>query len=134
VIGDFTSEKVRGKAMGVLEFSWTLADYIMPLIGVLLKAAPISLVYYIQGGASFIIVIGLYIRYPKKAKSDVGFIPVPLEEGTPLISRGSDGRVIQTRTIMNTLRDRKVVGMCIWAILVTAYMLMFSFVGLWLRD
>jgi len=132
VIASFTSDSLRGRAMGVLEFSWTTADYLAPAIGVLLKDAPIYIVYYVQAVAALVIAVMFYLRYPKRAKTDDSLIKSNIGVDTPLI--GGLGKGSRKLSVAETLISRKVMGVCFWAVLATSFMLMFSFVGLWLKE
>jgi len=138
VVGNFTSERVRGRAMGATEFSWTLADYLMPLAGFLLEDSSVWVVYYSQAGAGIIVALLLYWRYPTWSVSNdsVETYPFPvdtcLEESKPLI-----GGVKKRKTklsFVDTIKNRKVVGVCVWAVLATAFLLSIAFFGIWLRG
>jgi len=135
VIGSFTCESIRGKATGLVEFSWTLADYVLPLIGVLLRTTPISTTYYIQAGVGLLVAAMIYVRFPKQRKylaKSVYLVAKISEETSLLVTERSDD--VKRLGIVETLKKRKVIGICIWAVLSTSYMLMFSFFGIWLEE
>jgi len=134
VIGNFTSESTRGRATGAVEFSWTLADYIMPLIGVLFGVAPVSVIYYLQAGAAFIIAAILYVQYPKEAKHKDTHVTPPTEELTPVITAGKVNVQKCELSIWNILKKRKVIGIIIFSVLSMAYMLLVAYFGVWLRE
>lgn len=71
VIGDFTPEKNRGRAFGIMEFSFTLSDFFISLIGISLEYWPVNVVYYVQAVIAFIVAIGLLWRFPRRAKRAV---------------------------------------------------------------
>jgi len=131
VIAGFTCESIRGKATGVVEFSWTLSDYFMPLVGVLLRVAPTCVIWYLQAAVGFLIAVLLYIRFPKKAKnlntnaSDLELRPLIVNEPE---GHGSEQSFVQL------LSNRKIIGIVIWAVLSMSYMLMFAYVGVWLKE
>merc|ERR1719320_1113063 len=135
VIGSFTCESIRGKATGLVEFSWTLADYVLPLIGVLLRTTPISTTYYIQAGVGLLVAAMIYIRFPKQRKylaKSVYLVAKISEETSLLVTERSDD--VKRLGIVETLKKRKVIGICIWAVLCTSNMLMFTFFGIWLEE
>jgi len=133
VIGDFTPESIRGKAVGSVEFSWTLADYLMPLLGVLLRVAPIYVVFYVQAAIGFVIAVLLYIRYPKRAKNDPRLSNSKMAEITPLIVNEAKGETREL-SILSILMNRKAIAISVWALFSMSYMVMFAFVGVWLKE
>jgi len=133
VIGGFTSESIRGKAVGFVEFSWTLCDYLMPLLGVLLRVAPTSAVWYAQAAFGFLIAIALYIRFPKKAKHYSTIDHSQISELQPLIAKEAKGDRNEP-SFLQLLIDRKVIGIVVWGVLSMSYMLMFAYIGVWLQG
>jgi len=117
--------------MGFVEFSWTLADYLMPLLGVLLKVAPTCVVWYAQAAFGFLIAVVLYIRFPKKAKIYSTIDHSNISELKPLIvNEGKGDEPITWKLLI----DRKVIGIVLWGLLSMSYMLMFAYVGVWLQE
>jgi len=133
VIGGFTSESIRGKAVGSVEFSWTLCDYLMPLLGVLLRVAPTYVVWYAQAAIGFIVAVVLYIRFPKKAKNYSTIDHSKISELQPLIVNEAKGDCHEP-SYLQLLIDRKVIGIVVWGLLSMSYMLMFAYVGVWLQG
>jgi len=71
IIGDFTEEKIRGRAFGIVEFSYCLSDFCIALIGISLQYWPVNNVYYVQGVIAFIVAMCMLWRYPRSAKRAV---------------------------------------------------------------
>jgi len=133
VIGGFTSESIRGKATGSVEFSWTLADYLMPLLGVLLRVAPTCVVWYAQAAIGLLIAVVLYIRFPKEAKNYNTIDHSKISELKPLIVNEAIGDCHEP-SLLQVLINRKVIGIVGWALLSMSYMLMFAYVGVWMQG
>jgi len=131
VIAGFTCESMRGKAMGVVEFSWTLSDYFMPLLGVLLRVAPPCVLWYSQAAVGSVIAALLYIRFPKTVKSYNTDASNP--ELRPLIRNESKDRGSE-QSFPQLLIDRKIIGIIIWGFLSMSWMFMFAYVGVWLQE
>jgi len=137
-VGNFTSEKVRGRAMGAIEFSWTLADYFMPLAGILLEDSSIYVVYYSQAAASFVVALLVYWRYPTRNISNDSVatchppVDTSLEEDKPLL--GGVKKPKRNLSFVDIITNRKVIGICVWAVFSTAFLLIIAFFGIWLRD
>jgi len=119
--------------MGFVEFSWTLADYLMPLLGVLLKVAPTCVVWYAQAAFGFLIAVVLYIRFPKKAKIYSTIDHSKISELKPLIVNEAKDDCHEPSFLL-LLIDRKVIGIIVWGLLSMSYMLMFAYVGVWLQG
>jgi len=138
VVASFTSERVRGRAMGAIEFSWTLADYFMPFAGVLLEDSSIYVVYYSQAGAGFIVALLVYWRYPTRSVSNDSvatchlLVDTGLEEDKPLL-RGVK-KPKSNSSFVDIVKNRKVIGLCVWAVLATSFLLIIAFFGIWLRG
>jgi len=117
VVASFTSERVRGRAMGAIEFSWTLADYFMPFAGVLLEDSSIYVVYYSQAGAGFIVALLVYWRYPTRSVSNDSvatchlLVDTGLEEDKPLL-RGVK-KPKSNSSFVDIVKNRKVIGLCV---------------------
>merc|ERR1719317_528074 len=68
IIGDFTPDNKRGRAFGIVEFSYSLSDFFIPLIGLSLQYWPVNVIYYVQGMIAFVVAAGLLWRFPRRAK------------------------------------------------------------------
>jgi len=93
ILGDFTPEKSRGRAFGIVEFSWTLSDFFIPLIGISLQYCPVNVVYYVQGVVALIIAMGLLWRFPRRAKRAV----------SPRVSRGVESETLVSSTVLSSV-------------------------------
>merc|ERR1719317_1663785 len=71
IIGDFTPDNKRGRAFGIVEFSYSLSDFFIPLIGLSLQYWPVNVIYYVQGMIAFVVAAGLLWRFPRRAKRAV---------------------------------------------------------------
>lgn len=127
IIGDFTAEDNRGRAFGIIEFSWTLTDFFMPLIGLSLRYWPASVVYYFQGVLALVVAAGILCWFPKRAKRATKGEDL---ETVPLIQRNE----LQSTSKWSLLWSSTSIGMFMFSVLSSAYMITFSFYGIWLKN
>jgi len=141
IIGDFTAEDNRGRTFGIIEFSWALSDFLMPLIGVLLHYYPVSVVYYAQGVIALIVAAGLLLVFPKRARRENRTTSTALCEITPYVEQRDDverpSRISIKESITNywsLLWNPSSISMFLNALLFSSQMIIFSFFGIWLKN
>lgn len=123
VLGDWIPERKKVSAAASTEFSWTLADYLIPLIGLFLENGGSSMAYYTQAGFTLAITYLIYLRYPEKN----GMTLQDLSERLPL-------NAAPQVNVWQSLNRRNILGIYIWALLSSAYILILSLFGVWLVD
>jgi len=115
IIGDFTPDNKRGRAFGIVEFSYSLSDFFIPLIGLSLQYWPVNVIYYVQGMIAFVVAAGLLWRFPRRAKRALS-----LDH--------------QNTTMWSLLWKPSTIGAFMFALLSAGYMITFSYYGIWLES
>jgi len=93
IIGDFTEEKRRGRAFGIVEFGYCLSDFFITLIGFSLQYWQVNVVYYVQGVIATIVAMCVLWRFPRRAKRAV----------STRVSRDVDSDTLVSSTVLSTI-------------------------------